>query len=127
VGVRVVHRPADATEEGVAAGIEERVLAREVDVADSLFSRMRGLMFRPGVPDDYALAFRFADPGDRSLHMLFVPFDIDAVWVVGDEVTGVRRLPAWRGLGRGTADLILELPAGAAEGVEPGDTVELVE
>jgi hypothetical protein len=59
--------------------------------------------------------------------MLCVPFPIDAVWTVADEVTKVARLRSWIGLGWGTADAIYELPAGAADAVEPGDTVRLVD
>jgi hypothetical protein len=116
--VRLVHRPAD--------GSGERTLAGGVELADSIVSRARGLMFRRELPDDSALAFRFERPARRSLHMVFVPFAIDAVWVVGDEVTHVARLSAWIGLGTGTADLVVELPAGAADGVERGDALELV-
>ncbi|MFC4358600.1 DUF192 domain-containing protein [Halobium salinum] len=105
----------------------ERVLASDVDVADSFLTKARGLMFRRSIPDDYALAFRFDGPGTRSLHMAFVPFAIDAVWTVEGEVTKVKRLPAWRGLGWATADEIYELPAGAADGVEPGHEVALVD
>lgn len=115
--MRLVHRH-DGT---------ERVLADDVDVADSLLAKSRGLMFRRSIPDDYALAFLFDGPDTRSLHMVGVPFAIDAVWIVEGEVTKVKRLPAWRGLGWATADLILELPAGAADGVEPGHEVALVD
>jgi len=104
---------------------DERVLATEVDVANGLFSRGLGLMFRRSVPDDYALVFPFDRTGRRSLHMVAVPFDIDALWLVDDEVRQVKRLPAWTGLGRATADTVVELPAGAADGVEPGDTVHV--
>jgi hypothetical protein len=116
-GVRVVHR----------SGGKRRVLATEVELADGFLSRARGLMFRRSIPEGYAMWFRFDRPERRSLHMLFVPFAIDAVWLVDDEVTTVRRLPAWRGLGRGTADAVLELPAGAAADVEPGDRVVVEE
>ncbi|MFC5366352.1 DUF192 domain-containing protein [Salinirubrum litoreum] len=105
----------------------ERVLAEEVDLAEGPLSQARGLMFRRALPEGSAMAFRFPDPRGRSLHMLFVPFPIDAVWTVGDEVTKVRRLRPWVGLGWGTADAIYELPAGTADAVEPGDTVKLVE
>ena len=104
---------------------EERTLASDVDVADGLFSKGRGLMFRRSIPDDYALVFPFERSGTRSLHMVCVPFDIDALWLVDDEVRQVKRLPAWTGLGRATADTVVELPAGAADGVEPGDTVRV--
>ncbi len=82
-------------------------------------------MFRRSVLDDYALVFRFDAPTTRSLHMVFVPFSIDALWLIEGEVTRKRRLRAWTGLGWGTADAIVELPAGAADGVEEGDVVRL--
>ena len=64
-----------------------RNLATEVEVADGLFSRGLGLMFRRSIPDDYALAFRHDAASSRGLHMLFVPFDIDVVWTVDEEGT----------------------------------------
>ncbi|KTG10613.1 hypothetical protein AUR64_08075 [Haloprofundus marisrubri] len=106
---------------------ENRPIASTVEFADSFFEQSRGLMFRRSVPDDYALVFRFDEAERRSLHMLFVPFPIDALWIVDGEVTKHARLSGWTGLGWGTADTIVELPAGAADGVEEGDSVELVE
>jgi hypothetical protein len=103
-----------------------RTLASNVEVADTFLAKARGLMFRRDVPDDYGLVFRFDAPERRSLHMVFVPFDIDALWLVGDEVTKKKRLSSWTGLGTGLADTVIELPAGAADGVERGDTVRVV-
>jgi uncharacterized membrane protein (UPF0127 family) len=116
MAVRLVHDPADG---------EASVLARRVDAADTALARMRGLMFRRSIPDDYALVFHFERPARRGLHMVFVPFPIDAVWLVDGEVTRVKRLPAWRGVGRGRADTIVELPAGAADAVGVGDAVRV--
>lgn len=104
----------------------ETVLASDVDVAASTLAQARGLMFRRAVPDDYALVFDFDRAESRNLHMLFVPFAIDAVWLSGGEVTHVKRLRPFVGLGRGVADTIVELPAGAAADVDVGDEVELV-
>ena len=118
--MRLVHRPAEDA-------APEDVLATEIEIADSFVSRTRGLMFRRSIPDDYALVFRFDEPDSRDLHMVFVPFAIDAVWLVDDEVTAVERLRPWIGLGKATADTVLELPAGAAADIEPGDTVALVD
>lgn len=109
---RVFHRPANGA---------ERVLARKVEIADGLLSRARGLMFRRSVPDDYALVFRFDSKRKRGLHMLFVPFPIDAVWVADGVVEKVERLRPWLGHGSGVADTVVELPAGAADNVTPGD------
>jgi hypothetical protein len=103
-----------------------RTLASNVEVADTFLAKARGLMFRREVPDDYGLVFRFDEPERRSLHMAFVPFDIDALWLVGDEVTKKKRLSSWTGIGFGLADTVVELPAGAAADVEPGDTVRVV-
>jgi len=102
-----------------------RVLANDVDVAASTLARARGLMFRRSVPKDYALVFEFDDAAVRDVHMLFVPFPIDAVWLVDDEVTHVKRLRSWLGLGRARADTLIELPAGAADDVAVGDTVHV--
>jgi uncharacterized membrane protein (UPF0127 family) len=126
--VRVIHRSAAIDpKSGEPSAPRERVLASTVDVADSFGSQARGLMFRRSVPEDYALVFRFEEVDSRSLHMLFVPFAIDAVWLVDGEVTNVKRLRPWIGLGWGTADTIIELPAGAARDVEPGNSVGVVE
>jgi uncharacterized membrane protein (UPF0127 family) len=104
---------------------EGRTLATDVDVAESLLAKGRGLMFRRSIPDDYALVFPFDDASARTLHMLFVPFDIDAVWVRDGTVERVARLSAWTGRGRAVADTVVELPAGAAAGVEMGDGIRI--
>ena len=105
----------------------ERIVASDIDVADSLLSKARGLMFRRSVPDDYALVFPFEGAHTRWLHMLFVPFAIDAVWLVDGEVTEKKRLAPFVGLCRGCADTVVELPADAAESVAVGDELRLVD
>jgi len=119
--VRLVHR------HGPSDDREEDRLATDVDVARSTLEQARGLMFRRSIPDDYTLVFPFDDVDTRWLHMLFVPFAIDAVWLVDGEVTATKRLAPFVGLGRGRADTIVELPAGVAEGVTVGDEVMLRE
>lgn len=111
--MRVVHDP-----EGTPSP-----LATDVDVAEGPLARGRGLMFRRSVPEDYALVFEFGRVGRRTLHMVFVPFDIDALWLRDGEVQQVSRLSAWTGVGSARADTVIELPAGAAEPVTPGDRV----
>lgn len=83
-------------------------------------------MFRRSVPDGYALVFPFEDVGAQTLHMLFVPFAIDALWLVDDRVTAVQRLAPFVGIGRGEADTVVELPAGGAADVAVSDEVRLV-
>ena len=103
----------------------ERTIATDVEVADGIVSKGLGLMFRRSIPAEYALVFRFSGVSERGLHMLCVPFDIDAVWLVDGEVETVERLSAWTGRGRARADTVVELPAGTADAVEPGDTVRI--
>lgn len=115
--MQVVHYRAD----------ERDVLASHVDVADSILTKGRGLMFRTDIPEEYAMVFEFGKARPRSFHMLFVPFPIDVVWLVEREVTAVDRLRPWVGLGRATGETVIELPAGAADDVEPGDIVTIEE
>jgi uncharacterized membrane protein (UPF0127 family) len=111
--VRVVHEPRG----------DRRVLASEVETADSLVSQGLGLMFRRSIPEKYALVFRFGRQKQRSLHMVFVPFAIDALWLADGVVQQVRTLSPWTGHGRAVADTVIELPEGAADHVDPGDRV----
>jgi len=115
--MRVVHDP-----EG-----QPRTLAREVERADSALAQARGLMFRSSIPDEYALVFPFGDAGWRFIHMLFVRFPIDVLWLDDGEVRRVETMHPWRSFGGATADTVLELPAGSADGVEPGDRVVVEE
>jgi len=126
--VRLVHR-SEGTEDGAesAGDGEPTVLASDVDVARSTLEQGRGLMFRRAVPDGYALVFPFEGADARWLHMLFVPFAIDALWLVDGEVRKRKRLAPFVGLGWGEADTVVELPAGAADGVAVGDEVRFVE
>ncbi|WP_324756818.1 DUF192 domain-containing protein [Haloarcula sp. GH36] len=111
--MRVVHDP-----EGAA-----RTLATEVDRAESAFEQSRGLMFRRSIPDDYALVFPFDGPGRRFIHMLFVAFPLDVIWLADGAVQAKKTMHPWRSVGWANADTVLELPAGAAEGVSEGDTI----
>jgi hypothetical protein len=106
---------------------QTRVLASTVDTADTLLSQMRGLMFRRSIPEDYALVFRFDEVGMRDVHMLFVPFPIDVLWIVAGEVVRTEELSPWTGLAKADADMLVELPAGAAADVAVGDAVRLAE
>lgn len=107
-------------------------LATNVEVADSLLSTARGLMFRSEIPDDFALVMEVGGdsllpyprgPSRQVVHMLFVSFPLDVVWLAGDDVRKVKRMHPWRSIGVGKADRILELPAGAAEAVAVGDSI----
>ena len=62
-----------------------------------------------------------------SIHMFFMRFAIDAVFCDKDlRVVGVERdLKPWRTAGRKGAKVVIELPAGGADRVDPGDRLFL--
>jgi uncharacterized protein len=108
------------------------VLAERVEVGASLWAKFRGLMGRRSLPAGDALWL----PHENGIHMFFMRFAIDAIFVGRPDDAGARRvlsvhraLAPWRGivpLVRG-ADGVLELPVGAidASGTEAGDTVRI--
>lgn len=113
LSVRVVHE--DSGE----------VLASDVETADSLLAKVRGLRFRRSFPDGRALVFPFGSAGRRDVDMLCVPFPIDTLWLVEDEVERVETLRPWIGFGIARADTLVELPAGTADGVDQGHRVAI--
>lgn len=108
------------------------VLASELEIGASLWARFRGLMGRRSLPDGHALFL----PGTNGIHMFFMRFAIDAVFVGKAGPDGSRpvlsihrRVRPWIGmvpLVRGAAG-VLELPVGAidASGTVRGDSVRL--
>jgi uncharacterized membrane protein (UPF0127 family) len=107
------------------------VVAEPVEVASSFWARFMGLMGRRGLPPGAGLML-----AGNGIHMFFMRFPIDAVFVTGEDSDGQRRvlsvhaqLRPWTGivpLVRGAA-AVLELPAGAAgaSGTMAGDTLVL--
>ena len=107
-------------------------LANSLETASSLWARFRGLMGRAPLPAGHGLWLT----GTNGIHMFFMRFPIDAVFLGRAAVDGsrpvlaVRRsLRPWTGmvpLVRGAAG-VLELPTGSidASGTVVGDTVRL--
>jgi hypothetical protein len=108
------------------------VLAAEVEVAGSLWGRFRGLMGRRSLAGGGGLWL----PGTNGIHMFFMRFPIDAVFLGRPGPDGTRtvlsvhrRVRPWIGmvpLVRHAAG-VLELPVGAidASGTLRGDAVHL--
>jgi len=106
------------------------VLASDVEVASGLWGKFKGLMGRATLPDGSGLWL----PDSNGIHMMFMRFAIDAVFLGRAEADGARpvvsvheRLPAWRGLVplvRG-AKGVLELPVGTihASSTAVGDRI----
>jgi len=108
------------------------VLATELESADSLWAKFMGLMGRPSLAAGAGLWL----PESNGIHMMFMRFAIDAVFVGKSDPDGARPvlavragLPAWRGLVPlvRRAHGVLELPVGtiAASGTVVGDRIAL--
>ncbi|OUJ19230.1 hypothetical protein AMET1_0884 [Methanonatronarchaeum thermophilum] len=98
------------------------VVAREIDVADTYLTRMKGLMFKLNPPDDYAMVFIFKEEKEVNLHMLFVPFNITALFLdERDRVRKISKLEAWRGRAKGVAQKIIEIPEKNYKEVDVGE------
>ena len=111
-------------------------LATSPEVASSLWAKFMGLMGRPSLADGAGLWL----PESNGIHMMFMRFPIDAVFVGAAEPNGDagdvrpvlsvhRGLRAWTGLVplvRG-AHGVLELPVGTIEasGTAVGDRIRI--
>ncbi|WP_440952832.1 DUF192 domain-containing protein [Methanococcoides sp. FTZ1] len=92
------------------------IIASDVEYARSVFSQAKGLMFRSSVPDSYAMIFILSSVKKVSLHMLFVPFPLDVLFLDGDKrIVKTTYLRPWIGTGDSGKKVkyIIELPAGA--------------
>ncbi len=101
-------------------------LATRAHVADTFFTRLRGLIGRKGLNPGEGLVIIPC----KGVHMWFMRFPIDVIYInaQGEVVDVDEHLRPWAiGRPRRTSRLVVELPAGtiAATGTQPGDRVEL--
>jgi uncharacterized membrane protein (UPF0127 family) len=124
-----------ADRRGTARNLQRgTVLAERMETAASLWAKFLGLMGRARLGPGEGLWL----PASNGIHMMFMRFAIDAVFVSRPGADGVRTvrsvhrdLHAWTGivpLVRG-ADGVLELPVGTidATGTAVGDRLEIRE
>lgn len=99
-------------------------LVSALEVADRFWSRLRGLQFRRRLPPGAGLLLVPCS----SIHTHWMRFPIDAVMLDANaRVLGVRRgVRPWRIVSAPLeTHAVLEVSAGAAEGVEVGDVLSL--
>ncbi len=110
------------------------VLAARLETAGSFWGKFMGLMGRPSLPAGEGMWL----PGGNGIHMMFMRFPIDAVFVTKPDDDGRRRVRsvhrnvrAWTGLVPLVtgANGVLELPAGTIDATrtEVGDRLEILE
>jgi hypothetical protein len=101
-----------------------RVVCERCKLAVTFWTKFRGLMGRASLPADEGMLFRPAG----SIHMFFMRFPIDVVFCDADlrVMKVVPALKPWRTAAARGAKVTVELAAGAARDIEPGDRLELV-
>ncbi len=100
-----------------------QVVCARCELAVNPLTRARGLLGRAGLAADRGMLFRPAG----SIHMFFMRFALDAVFC-DRELTVIdveRELKPWRMASRKGAKIVIELPAGAAAGLEAGTRLVL--
>jgi uncharacterized protein len=92
-------------------------------LAVNFVTRMRGLLGRSRLEPGEGLLIRPAG----SIHMFFMRFAIDAVFCDRELVVlrVARNLRPWRMASQRGAKVVIELAAGAAAGVQPGDRLSI--
>jgi len=78
-------------------------------VASSRLQQARGHMFRRERPE-WALVFSGNGVSHYGLHMLFVPFTLQALFVVDGVVEDVAELAPWTGTASAEAETVVEVP-----------------
>lgn len=97
-------------------------------VMDTFFSHLKGLMFSRRLQQQEGLLFLSSPSRKIDIHMLFVFFSIDAVWLDqhGRVVQITRWLKPFTPFVEGTmATYLLEVDAGVADDLHVGDQVTI--
>ncbi|MFW5991103.1 MAG: DUF192 domain-containing protein [Candidatus Nanoarchaeia archaeon] len=102
----------------------DKVIATDYTLCKSIFSKALGLMFsRPKT-----LVFRFSQEKIIPLHMFFVFFPIDVIYLdknmkVVEVVENFKPFSYYRP--KKPAQYVVEIPAGSANGTRAGDKLSL--
>ena len=103
------------------------VISESCDVADSFFSRFRGLMLSG--PKDLVLVSPREDIKSSTIHMLFMRFPIDVIWVDSDMVVieikkGIKPNSLKIFKPKKPAKFVVELGIGKLGTTDVGDRIE---
>jgi len=103
-----------------------KCIASDVEFAQNVLSQTKGLMFKKSIPDNYALVFVLAKSRVVSIHMLFVRFSTDVLFLDENKrIVKTAQLRPWIGLTSSSEKIkyIIEIPAGGIEkhGLDVGE------
>lgn len=109
----------------------------EVDIADNMITRERGLSGREPLGENQGMLFIFGYPSIQSFWMKDMKFALDMIWIMGDVVVGITEnvppppkdnplnLPSYPS--PQAVNRVLEVNAGTASrlGLKIGDKIEI--
>ena len=92
-------------------------------INDTFFSRLRGLMFRKPLGKNEGIILKFDSEQRIDLHMLFVFFPIDMIWIRDGKIVKIERnARQFKPFIKGEiADAVLEVPVGTAIDLRIGE------
>ncbi|MCS3923482.1 DUF192 domain-containing protein [Methanosalsum natronophilum] len=102
-------------------------VSSHVEIADTLYKQIKGLMFRKNIDNDYALLFILEKEKFSSVHMLFVNFPIDVLFLdENKKILNISSIRPWIGFSYSSkTKYIIEMKAGEArkKRLEIGETL----
>ena len=107
-------------------------LTFNVEIADTEQTQREGLTGRSSLPEGTGMLFAFEQRQEQQVWMAGMEIPIDIAWIVDDQVlatdtldpctlTDQSQCPRWTS--PAPVDMLLEVSAGALNGVEPGDRI----
>jgi len=93
------------------------MIATNIEFARTTFRHALGLMFRKSIQYDHSMIFILKKPSHVGIHMLFVFFPIDVIFLNDEKkIMGLSRLRPWVGY-KAMEDIkyIIEMKAGTIE------------
>jgi uncharacterized protein len=108
----------------------KKTIMNKIKIAKTFYSKFKGLMFESKKKFDYALVFEFTQKGTtiNAIHMLFVFFSIDAVFLnENKKVIEIKKnLKPWTLFyaPKKPAKYLIELPEGKSNEIKLNDEIE---
>ena len=113
-------------------------LRGEVEIADTILKRTKGLSGRESLAENQGMLFLFAKPSKYSFWMAGMNFPLDIIWINGNKIVDIsKNIQAPKNTGglpviispSTKIDKVLELSAGAVEkfNIKIGDEIKILE
>ena len=94
-----------------------KLIAKNIEFARTMLAQSLGLMFRKSMPHSYSMIFTLKKPSQVNVHMLFVFFRIDVIFLNEEKrVMDFSQLKPWVGY-KAMNDIkyVLEMKAGTID------------